>query len=293
MIKPAKPTVSVILPTRKRKDLLLRFLDSLKDACAEPELVEIVLFIDNDDDSYDGLSFGFDNLNILRGPREGMGIASQKAIDISNGDIIFLANDDSVVETYGWDEAFRGVHMSYPDRIYLGSPNDMYKNEKVPVFPFFSRRLAKMLHPIIPDYKGAFIDSHLQEIFISLEHLSECRTCFLDEVRFRHLHYRVTKEQPDQTYRERDRFGDDRKFIQLLHLRENHALQLSRIVLGGKKCDGFSDGYLAALRPASSVDYLTSRYLPIGYRVKYFLYLQARRAAAVLYSKNPNINASK
>ena len=134
----------------------------------------------------------------------------------STGDIIILGNDDVVVHTRGWDTRIRHEVERFPDQVYLFYPNDLYKGRKLSVFPVLSRITCDVIgDPFPADYRGAFIDVHIMDIFRQLEGCGHGRVSFLGDVVFEHMHYRLGKSTYDSTYRERDRFADDQTFMVL------------------------------------------------------------------------------
>lgn len=224
------PTISVIIPSRKRLIKLNNFLNSLKINCEYPEAVEIVLCIDEDDNDYEFIEHVFDHLIVLRKKRSGLGKITFDGIAESSGEIIFLCNDDVEVKTKNWDSLIRECHNKFPDKMYLLAPNDKHKKQSKFVFPIFSRNLSLLLGDFPSSYKGAFIDTYLHEIFIILKKNGYNRLIFLDDIIFEHNHYRYTGEIPDQTYKDRDRFGDDLIFLSAVKQRIATAQLIQELI---------------------------------------------------------------
>jgi len=82
-------------------------------------------------------------------------------------------------------------------------------------------------------YAGAFIDTHLHETFLNLQALGEGRICYLADVEFTHRHFRVTKEVPNETYKRRDRFGDDLTFLRYAKIRHSVSLGMKVYIQTG------------------------------------------------------------
>ena len=276
--------ISVILPTRCRPIQAKKFLESLYINSHQPDQVELIICIDDDDDSYNNFHTYFEKTIILRSPRTGMGQITYEGICKSKGEIILLCNDDVIVKTKGWDDEFRKIHRFFPDHIYLMSPNDENKSNSLFVFPTFSRKLFNLLCDYPRIYKGAFIDTHLHEIFKSLKYKGHDRIVFLEHIRFTHNHFRVTGEKPDKTYLDRKRFGDDRNFLCTVQQRITETEVILSVINGEEKLKKYENLTLTPLQ--SIFRYLFSNYLPLNYRIHILIYLMARNIYKVLKNEN-------
>ncbi len=225
--------ISVLIPTRKRPQLLERMLESLVPTAEHPEALEVVVCIDDDDD--ETLALDLDRWSVKRivGPRQSMGKLNAICYARSTGDIVILGNDDIVVRTQGWDERIREAARRFPDSVYLLYPNDLMKGNRLSTFPVVSRTMCDVIvSPFPAEYRGAFIDVHLLDVFRQLEGMGHKRIVYLDDVIFEHMHYRLGKSELDTTYSERDRFGDDRTFMALLEARLWAAKRLDALIAG-------------------------------------------------------------
>lgn len=225
--------ISVLIPTRKRPQILERMLESLVPTAEHPEALEVVVCIDDDDE--ETLALDLDRWSVKRivGPRQSMGKLNAICYARSTGGIVILGNDDIVVRTQGWDERIREAARRFPDQVYLLYPNDLMKGNRLSTFPVVSRAMCDaIISPFPAEYRGAFIDVHLLDIFRQLEGMGHKRIVYLDDVIFEHMHYRLGKSEFDATYRERDRFGDDRTFMALLEARLWAAKRLDALITG-------------------------------------------------------------
>lgn len=225
-----KLTISLILPTRKRPIEALNFLNSAFIKSEDPSNIEVVLYVDDDDDSYRHFESPFRQTLIIRSSRKIMSEYNRLCIEKSTGEIIFLVNDDISVETFGWDREIRSIHLESNDLIYLCYPNDCFKQKKLAVFPIFSRFSFNNFDLLPGIYQGAFIDTHVHEIFNFLSGLGYNRISYLANVIFRHNHYRVEKRIPDETYTNRDRFADDLVFLKNVKNRHQTSLALKTFI---------------------------------------------------------------
>lgn len=225
--------ISLLLPTRKRPELVHRFLHSVQATVKYPDDVEIILYVDDDDAGSHELDCA--GLRVVRiiGPRQSMGGYNTACLERARGDIIALVNDDIVIRTPGWDETLRRFDASVPDKIYLAYPDDRFKGQRLSTFPILSRRACEVLQePYHRAYRGAFIDYHLMDIFKRLEQSGYKRVFYLPEIVFEHLHYRAGKAEIDETYSARGRFEDDMLFVGLSNVRAASLALLVNAIKG-------------------------------------------------------------
>lgn len=228
--------ISLLLPTRGRPALVKRLFDSIATSTANLDHIEVILYVDDDDVDSHTLDSDRFPVNRIIGPPTTMGHYNSNCLARSRGDIVILANDDMVIRTPGWDERIAAVHAEYPDGVYLAYCNDLFKNRGWCTFPILSRRTCDLLaepYPLV--YRGAFIDTHLVDIFKRLEHAGAHRIRYLSDVVFEHLHYRVGKAEFDTTYQKRGRFLDDHTFVALAASRKESAARLLDAIRGSSE----------------------------------------------------------
>lgn len=246
-----KAKISLLVPTRGRPALVERLLQSLRTTTAHPDLVETVLCVDEDDLGSHRLGEGDPGVVRVVGPRRTMGALNTVCLHRSCGDIIVLGNDDMVVRTPGWDDKIRAMHAGFPDGIYLSYANDLFMSRKRATFPILSRRCCDLLgDPFPAAYRGAFIDTHLFDLFKRLLHAGHDRFAYLEDVVFEHLHYRTGKAEYDETYRRRGRFDDDYTFIALARRRSEDASRLLKAI-GGQPVAAGGEAIVTPQVPAS------------------------------------------
>jgi hypothetical protein len=222
-------------------------LNSLFSLADSPYDLEVVAYIDDDD--LETLALDVSPWNVIKivGPRQTMGRLNAACYAKSKGDIVALGNDDMVVRTRGWDTRIRGEVERFQDKVYLLYPNDMYKRSKICTFPIFSRVTCDSIgDPFPAEYRGAFIDVHVMDIFKRLGGYGYHRVVYLDDVVFEHMHYKLGKSEFDATYQARDRFGDDQAFLVLNDARSWAVQRLKAIVDGTEPT---SQERLTSLRP--------------------------------------------
>lgn len=114
MKKYRSPRISVVLPSRKRPEMLARSLQSLYDNLSSPQYrVEILIGYDSDDPQTlkTAQDSAFESVMGWMAPgRYGYGgIANYYAplLNMSSGQWIFLWGDDAIMQTKGWDQIIR------------------------------------------------------------------------------------------------------------------------------------------------------------------------------------------
>jgi len=229
--------ISLLLPTRGRPALARRFFESVAQRTARRQLVEIILYVDEDDHESHELSSSEIHVSRIIGPRMTMGAYNTACLERASGDIVMLANDDMVMLTDHWDERVREADSDIPDGIYLAYGNDMFKGRKLCTFPILSRRTCELLGEPFPcAYRGAFIDYHLFDTFKRLQHAGIDRIRYMPDVLFEHRHYRSGKAPVDATYLQRGRFDDDTVFFALADARAR-AAQTLRAAASGRAAE--------------------------------------------------------
>ena len=229
------PSISLLLPTRGRPELVQRLFRSIVETTRLLDQVEVVLYVDEDDtSSHDLDSKDFSVVRIV-GPALTMGGYNSACLEKARGDVLILANDDMVIRTQGWDDRVLAMHDEFDDQIYLGYANDLFKKSRFCTFPILSRRTCELLvEPYPRDYRRAFIDVHLFDIFKRLQHAGFDRIRYYDDLIFEHLHYRAGKAPYDETYgyARNGRFADDPTFLALTAERSAAAKRLLSAIRG-------------------------------------------------------------
>jgi ABC-type polysaccharide/polyol phosphate transport system ATPase subunit len=278
----AQARISLLVPSRGRAELLQRFLESVLARSERPDLVEVVVYADEDDPQTHGLRVEGLDVRTFIGPRATMGHYNTACFENSRGEIIALSNDDVVIQTRGWDRVLREMHAAMQDGVYMAYPNDLFKGRGLSAFPVLSRKACEMLGEAFPRaYRGAFIDYHLLDIFKRLEQRGHPRLIYLEEIVFEHMHYRTGKGDFDEIYGRRDRFGDDDTFMRLRDARSAAARKLLAVVEDGTP----PAAPAMATKPRLLDITLLDAELPVAWRLRLFVWFVARRVAQFIYSR--------
>lgn len=228
-----RPFISLLLPTRGRPALVERLFRSIAETTSQPERVEVILYVDEDDAGSHHLDSPDFSVTRIIGSATTMGSYNSACLAKARGDVIILANDDMVIRTNGWDDLILAMDAEFEDCIYLAYANDLFKKSKFCTFPILSRRTCELLvKPYPEEYRRAFIDVHLFDIFKRVEHAGFNRIRYLNNLVFEHLHVRAGKAPDDETYGKgrMGRFADDPVFISMTAMRSMAAKRLVNVI---------------------------------------------------------------
>lgn len=215
--------ISVIIPTRKRIDLLRSCIESLFNKSHNDILFEIILIIDNDDT--DSLTAAVDLQNqyksrLSQDNTEYCPItilittrSSCMQRDYNNagaiaakGDLIFVLNDDAVIDTQNWNKLIYDYYIanrpiddimliSILDDTHNGSYIDsrnkiMTRETHGACFPVVTKTFVNIVKGVFPSVIRMWgADSTLHKIFTTLERVFELDTVFVNHNSY-HSHQR-------------------------------------------------------------------------------------------------------
>lgn len=290
--------ISLLLPTRGRPHWVQRLFESLAAETSRPEDLEVVLYLDDDDDArYDLGCTAFELVTIV-GPRASMGAYNTACLNRASGDIMILMNDDVIVRTRDWDRIVVDLARTVPDGIFLAYANDLHMGKRMATFPICTKKACEiMLRPYPEEYQTHFIDWHLLDVFKRLKFLGYDRIFYLEKVTFEHRHYMAGKAEKDATYRAKDYYTDDWNFVALRELRQRTAERLAAWIVGDSLPSFLtskilpqppSQSWRVPIRYASAS--LLDSALPLAERIRLFVWLTGRylRSQGFLSPKQPS-----
>jgi len=179
--------ISLLLPTRGRTRELARMLASVVETTRRPERIEVVLYVDDDDET---AGFTFADLPLVKhlGPRTSMAGMISACYGLAERENVFLLNDDVIFRTAGWDDAVCAALEEFGDGVALVYGNDLHQGRRLPTFPILPRVACELLGgPAPADYFRSHIDAHLLDVFERLRRAGHDRIRYLPEVVFEHL----------------------------------------------------------------------------------------------------------
>ena len=232
---PTRPSLSLIVPTRRRPDQLQSMLASLRANAARPHTFEVVLVIDSDDPgSVQVHQYGLRIRRVVVPPGQPMGALNMTGYLHSAGDFIMLLNDDVRARTKGWDDRILAACQHFLDRIALVHVNDTIFQDALCTFPVVSRAFCELAGGVCPpQYLRYRIDDHIDDVFNLLVLLGTQRTIYMPDVIFEHLNKRE-RSIGHNGYQPQDSglAADAPRFEALFEARKELALRLLRHIDG-------------------------------------------------------------
>lgn len=159
--------ISILLPTRKRFSYLKSSIESLVNTCTNKNNIEILLLFDDDDEdtieNFNSWNKDFKHETIIT-PRlgyKGMHTYNNMLAEKSNGNWLFLWNDDSRMVSKDWDAL---ILEDYKNSFLLISPknlnNEHYTSTRS-MFPIFPKKWYEITGRISPYQQS---DTYLNQV---------------------------------------------------------------------------------------------------------------------------------
>ncbi len=226
--------ISLLVPTRGRPTQLLSMWNSAREMAANPELLELSLYIDSDDEltinavrQFPGYSKPY-NVKCTIGRRIFLSEMTNRAAKLATGNIFWCGGDDNLFRTQDWDTKVREGFDVYPDKIALVGGCDGY-NTSLFSHPFIHRNWYKIVGQIFePNYSSDYGDTTLWEMAKIVD-----RRLFID-ILIEHFHYSSGKGVRDKTMQEKEERlkaqRPDLLFLQNAHKRMADSLKLANFI---------------------------------------------------------------
>ena len=198
----SKSIISVLLPTRGRREVLKSSLESLISKATDPENVELLLGIDDDDEGAREYieqeiapmlreyrvecranifkPLGYENLHVYVNT-----LASN-----ASGDWLFFWNDDGIMVTDGWDDVIR----SYTGQFKLLAPRDNHDGHPYAIFPIVPRDWFTLVDHLSQNAQNDAWLSHIAYMLDIFERI---------DVEFIHDRADITGNNNDPTFQNR------------------------------------------------------------------------------------------
>ena len=198
----SKSIISVLLPTRGRREVLKSSLESLISKATDPENVELLLGIDDDDEGAREYieqeiapmlreyrvecranifkPLGYENLHVYVNT-----LASN-----ASGDWLFFWNDDGIMVTDGWDDVIR----SYTGQFKLLAPRDNHDGHPYAIFPIVPRDWFTLVDHLSQNAQNDAWLSHIAYMLDIFERI---------DVEFIHDRADITGNNDDPTFQNR------------------------------------------------------------------------------------------
>jgi len=186
------------------KDLsedVTRLIDSIFSLKSSHGKVEILFFVDNDDDSFPKQlckKYG-NSINVIKGPRQWISNAHNILYNFARGEILMTAGDDMIFQTQNWDQKVLDKFNTFSDKIVLlyGDDRATYRG-KIAIHGFFHQHWVHVLGTWVQPGRGSAWDFWASENARILGRLE-----FMPELKIAHIHFRQGEREAtfDNTYR--------------------------------------------------------------------------------------------
>lgn len=191
--------ISILLPTRERPQALLDMYNSAMELAENPKDVEVVVYIDEDDNSYKDINKP--RLIKIGGERKTISKCWNDCWKAAKGEIYMHCGDDIRFRTQGWDNIVRREFEKYPDRIIFIYGDDGLTEQSGYEFGthgFIHKNWADTVGYFVPPYyESDYNDTHLNDVAKELKR--HVRIPIMTE----HMHFSIGKSPKDQNTKDR------------------------------------------------------------------------------------------
>jgi hypothetical protein len=200
--EPSESVISVLLPTRGRRDVLKTSIESLVNKANQPSRLEILFGIDEDDE---GLSdyikeelapffnkhsiearasvfkpLGYENLHIYVNTLAGA----------ATGEWLFFWNDDCLMDTQGWDDVIR----EHDGEFKLLAPKDNHDGHPYAILPIIPKDWFILMGHLSQNAQNDAWLSHIAYMLDIFERI---------DFNFTHDRADITGNNDDETFKNR------------------------------------------------------------------------------------------
>lgn len=116
--------ISICCPSRGRPGLAARMIESIHRTVSKPSNVEILLYLNDDDDKLSEYKQQIDKKYYEIGPNQSTCLTWNQLAQKASNDILFLAGDDIQFITKDWDKNIIRAFDQHADRICMVVPFD-------------------------------------------------------------------------------------------------------------------------------------------------------------------------
>jgi len=116
--------ISICCPSRGRPGLAARMVESINRTVSKPSNVEIMLYLNDDDEKLQEYKQNIDKKYYTIGPNQSTCLTWNQLANKASHDILFLAGDDIQFVTKDWDKNIIRAFDQHADKICMVVPFD-------------------------------------------------------------------------------------------------------------------------------------------------------------------------
>jgi hypothetical protein len=193
--------ISILCPSRGRPRAFASMVHSAYANAHDPDQVEIVCYLDEDDPQRDGYTGANDlqRVRFLTGRRIVLSDMWNQCSQAAGGDILMHCGDDIRFRTPDWDTLVTDAHARYPDGIAVVHGEDGTFHDGHGTHCFLTRRWVETVGYFTPPwFVSDFADTWLNELADTIG-----RRIFLPDLFTEHLHPEYGLSPRDETLTDR------------------------------------------------------------------------------------------
>jgi hypothetical protein len=228
--------ISLLTPTRNRPHAMQRLWQSALETADQPENLEIVFYMDDDDVH---AVAQFEKMDADEPMGRVMGILGKRIVlsqmwnecqKVASGEVFMHCGDDIVFRSPHWDTLVREHINSHPDKIVFVHGMDGIQNEKLGTHGFLHRNWVETLGYFVPPYFSCdYNDTWLTDVSTMIG-----RRVYEPRIYTEHMHWAVGKQPRDQTYADTTARGHrdnvTKMYNDMLPKREEDARKLQEFI---------------------------------------------------------------
>lgn len=189
--------ISILTPSRNRPQRLLTFINSVISLAHNPDNIEILVYIDNDDPAVPQYkNIQYDNVQFVYGDEPSISNSWNTLAEMCKGDVLIMGNDDLEYRTQDWDKLLLQELSVYHDDIYCAWMEDGINADRHCAFPIVSRLWYETLGYFTPGvFNFGYNDTWVYDIGKRVD-----RCHYIPHITAEHCHFSVNKASFDDTY---------------------------------------------------------------------------------------------
>lgn len=190
--------ISILSPTKKRPGHIRNLINSIHETADNVEDLELVLYIDEDDNSYDDLlkeDLGIE-IKYIKGPKIVISDMWNKCCNIATGPIYHHASDDFLYRSKSWDTKVKQHFDACDDKIILVYGMDGHQNQNLGTLSFIHKNWVNVVGYLVPGFFDVdWCDTWINDVAHGIG-----RRIYDDSIYTEHLHPAAGKSEIDETY---------------------------------------------------------------------------------------------